>query len=89
MSTMTDLTLDDLGKRLGMTGADAPGRPELEAEFKRRNYLAQMEAIAAQRDAADSAKKNATYMLWSGVAASVSAIITALGVAFNAFAHHN
>jgi hypothetical protein len=89
MSTMTDLTLDDLCKRLGMTAADAPGRPELEAEFNRRNYLAQMEVIAAQRDAAESAKKNANYMLWSVFAASVSAIITALGVAFNAFAHHN
>jgi outer membrane protein TolC len=47
--------------------------------------IVQVQAAEAQKSAASAAKRNATYMLWSVIAAAISAIITAASVAFNVF----
>jgi len=47
--------------------------------------ILQVQAAEAQKAAASAAKRNATYMLWSVIAATISAIITAAGVAFAVF----
>jgi hypothetical protein len=71
------------------------------AEATRRKFRGEALALEAQRKAADAeaeaaraavvtaeaTSKNAKYMLWSVVAAAASAVITALGVAFNLFSH--
>ena len=71
------------------------------AEMTRRKFRGEAMVLEAQRKAADAeaeasraalataeaTSKNARYMLWSVVAAAASAIITALGVAFNVFSH--
>ena len=102
MLKLPEMSLDDLCKRLGMTADDAPGRPELAAELSRRELLAQLEAIEAQKTAAtagseaakaamataEATNRNAKYMLWSVIAAAISAVITAAGVAFNVFSHN-
>jgi hypothetical protein len=47
--------------------------------------IVQVQAAEAQKTAAEAASKNATYMLWSVIAAAISAVITAAGVAFSVF----
>jgi hypothetical protein len=49
--------------------------------------IVQVQAAEAQKSAASAAKRNATYMLWSVIAAAISAVITAASVAFNVFTH--
>jgi outer membrane protein TolC len=49
--------------------------------------IVQVQAAEAQKSAANAAKRNATYMLWSVIAAAISAVITAAGVAFSVFSH--
>ena len=49
--------------------------------------IVQVQAAEAQKSAANAAKRNATYMLWSVLAAAISAVITAAGVAFSVFNH--
>jgi outer membrane protein TolC len=49
--------------------------------------IVQVQAAEAQKSAANAAKRNATYMLWSVIAAAISAVITAAGVAFSVFNH--
>jgi hypothetical protein len=49
--------------------------------------MVQVQAAKAQKEAANAAKRNAAYMLWSVIAAAISAVITAAGVAFSVFSH--
>jgi outer membrane protein TolC len=66
-----------------------------EAEFKvgsisasdRLLTIVQVQAAEAQKSAANAAKRNATYMLWSVITAAISAVITAASVAFSVFHH--
>jgi hypothetical protein len=48
---------------------------------------AQKQAAKAAEDAAHAAQRNAVYMLWSVIAAAISAVISAAGIAFAIFNH--
>lgn len=100
--TDTRMPLDEIAAALGRAAPGSQTHSAMLAELNLRQTLAQIEATEAQKKAADAEKQaadaaiqtadatrlNAKYMLLSVIAAAVSAIITALGVAFNVFSHH-
>jgi hypothetical protein len=57
-------------------------------EVQKLAAVAEAKAADAAAATASAAEKNATYMLWSVLAAAASAIITAGRVAFNVFSNH-
>jgi hypothetical protein len=88
--TMHDLTKFSLQELTDYIGQSTPGGGAHDsgmAELARRQYVATLEATAAQKAAADAARSNATYVLWSvgvaalaALAAAVSAIVAAYSV---------
>jgi acetamidase/formamidase len=76
-----EMSLDDIARRMALATLGSQGHTAMMAELSRRQTISQLEATEAQ-------KKNAAYMLWSVIAAAVSAIITAAGVTFNVFSHY-
>jgi len=94
-----DFTLDQLTHVMGNAEPGSQSHTEMLGELKRRQTIAQLEATEAQKAAAvaeqqaaqaaietaKATRSNARWMFWAVIASVVSAIITAAGVAFNAF----
>jgi hypothetical protein len=79
--SLKNLSLDEITERLSNAHSSGDSYAHLMAELTRRQTIAQIEA-------AEATKTNAVWMFWAVVAAAVSAVVTALGVAFSAFGHH-
>jgi hypothetical protein len=72
-----DMTLDELSLDLRKR-ADSLDHLTARGEMDRRQLIATLEATAAQRAAADAARSNATYMLWSVIVAALAAVASAI-----------
>jgi hypothetical protein len=82
-----DMTLDELSLDLRKR-ADSLDHLTARGEMDRRQLIATIEATAAQKAAADAAKSNATYMLWSVIVAAASAFSSAAAAYFAYAALH-
>jgi hypothetical protein len=94
-----EMSDDDLFAAMGEVRTDHYYYNVMSAEVQRRQFNSQMAALEAQRRAADSEKsaadaaieglgvaaRNASYLFWSVVIAAGSAVVTAVGIAFNVF----
>jgi hypothetical protein len=82
-----DMTLDELSLDLRKR-ADSLDHLTARGEMDRRLLIATLEATAAQKNAADAAKSNAKFMLWSVMVAAVSAVSSAAAACFAYAALH-
>jgi hypothetical protein len=77
--TLEELSLD-LRKR-----ADSLDHLTAKGEMDRRQLIATLEATAAQKAAADAARTNATYVLWSVIVAALAAVASAVSAIATAY----
>jgi hypothetical protein len=96
MSDLTQVTFDDLAKLATACEPGSKRHGELVFEIERRQLivanrtlLAQQRAAEAETKAAEAAvvaaeaaKDNAKYMLWSVIAATISALISLVSVIY-------
>jgi hypothetical protein len=80
-------SLDDLAKWTGDAQPGSINHTAGVAELTRRQILGQIEATEAEKRSAGAGETNAKYMLWSVIAAAVSAIAS-LAAALAALVHH-
>jgi hypothetical protein len=94
-----EMELEEIAGLMGGAQPGSIIHTQMLAELTRRQTVAQLAATEAQKAAAIAEAKaaeaatetarathsNAVWMFWSVIAAATSAVITALGVAFNAF----
>lgn len=77
--------------RMGQIGKEEILRAQMAldtTEAQMRAALAEESASAATKVAADASVKNARYMLWSVIAAAVSAIASLASTTVAVFGHH-
>jgi hypothetical protein len=82
-----DMTLEELSLDLRKR-ADSLDHLTARGEMDRRLLIATMDATEAQKAAAQAAKNNATYMLWSVIVAAMAAVasaISAIATAYSVF----
>jgi hypothetical protein len=78
MTDLSKVSMQQLTDHISQSTAGSIAHGNGIAELNRRQYIATLEATAAQKDAAEAAKRNATYMLWSVVVAAFSAFVSAV-----------
>jgi hypothetical protein len=97
------MALDEIVGLMGGAEPGRMIHTQMSAELARRQTVAQLAATEAQQAAAiaearaaeaaietaKATRSNAVWMFWSVIAATTSAVITAAGVAFNAFSNYS
>jgi len=78
MHDLTKFSFQELTDYMGQSTPGSGAHDSGLAELARRQYMATLEATAAQTDAADAAKRNANYMLASVVVATIAAFVSAV-----------
>jgi hypothetical protein len=58
------------------------------AELTRRQIVGQIESTEVDKRSAAANERNARYMLWSVIAAAISAIASLISTAIAVFGHH-
>jgi hypothetical protein len=66
--------LDDVAKWVGDSQIGSSNHAAGMAELTRRQIVGQIEATDAEKRAAAASERNANYMLWSVIAAAISAV---------------
>jgi hypothetical protein len=81
-------SLDDLAKWTGDAQPGSINHTAGMADLTRRQIIGQIEATEAEKRAAGASERNAKYMLWSVIAAAISAIAALVSTAIAVFGHH-
>jgi hypothetical protein len=87
-SGMTDLSkvdMQQLTDYISQSTAGSIAHGSGMAELNRRQYIATLEATGVQKAAADVARRNATYMLWSVIVAAIAAVFSAISALATAY----
>jgi hypothetical protein len=82
---MSHESLDEMIAQMANMEEDTHQYQAYKLEIERRQTIALLKATEAQEGAAKAAKQNAKYMLWSVIAAAVSAIASLASTAIAVF----